>query len=171
VNNNQNRCKITLDGTDFPIREPSPFSPQWFSHKLNGPAARYEIGVSIQMGWIVWAYGPFPAGSFPDLKIARSRIVQFLGPREKVVADGGYRDGFQYFETPTGTRTIYEKMKSNARARHETVNSRIRRWRALTDIFRHDIVARHGPIFHAIINITQLQILFEEPLFQVEYSE
>jgi hypothetical protein len=41
----------------------------------------------------------------------------------------------------------------------------------LTDIFRRDIEARRGRIFHAIINITQLQILFEEPLFQVAYSE
>jgi hypothetical protein len=85
IQNDRNRCKIILDGTDFPIREPSPFSSQWFSHKLNGPGLRYEIGVSIQKGWIVWAYGPFPAGSYPDLKIAQSRIVQFLGQRERLL--------------------------------------------------------------------------------------
>jgi hypothetical protein len=77
----------------------------------------------------MWANGPFPA-----VKIARSRLVHFLGPREKIVADGGYRDGFHHLETPTGQPAIYEKMKLNAQARHETVNSRIRRWRALTDI-------------------------------------
>jgi hypothetical protein len=150
--------------------EPWPFNPQWYSHKLNGPAVWYEIGVSIQTGWIVWANGPFPAGH-SDLKIARSRVIHLLAPGEKIVADGGYRDGFNRFESPTGERTLYEKMKSNARARHETVNSRIRRWRALTDIFRHNVGTRHAQVFYAILNITQLQILFEEPLFQVEYYE
>jgi hypothetical protein len=137
---------------------------------LNGPAVRYEIGVSIQTGWIVWANGPFPAGH-SDSKIAKSLVYDLLLPREKMVVDGGYRDGFNHYESPTGQRTLYEKMKSNARARHETVNSRIRRWSALTDIFRHDVQARHAPVFYAILNITQLQILFEEPLFQVEYYE
>jgi hypothetical protein len=118
----------------------------------------------------VWANGPFPAGH-SDLKIARSRVVHLLAPGEKIVAAGGYRDGFNHFESPTGERTLYEKLKSNTRARHETVSHRIRRWRALTDIFRHDVSTRHAHVLFAILNITQLQILFEELLFQVEYYE
>jgi hypothetical protein len=118
----------------------------------------------------VWANGPFPAGH-SDSKIAKSRVYDLLEPGEKMVVDGGYRDSFFCYEGPTGQHMLYEKMKSNARARHETVNARIRRWRALTDIFRHDIETRHGHIFYAILNITQLQILFEEPLFLVEYYE
>jgi hypothetical protein len=161
---------MTLDGTDFPINEPWPFNTQWFSHKLNGPGLRYEIGVSIQTGWIVWANGPFPA-AWSDSKIAKSCVYHKLAPGEKMVVDGGYRDGFFRFEGPTGQLTLYKKMKSNARARHETVNSRIRRWRALTDIFRHNVGTRHAQVFYAILNITQLQILFEEPLFQVEYYQ
>jgi hypothetical protein len=95
-------------------------------------------------------------------------MVGILLPREKVIADKGYRDSFQHFETPTDERTLYEKRKSNIRARHETVNSRIRHWRALADTFQHDF-ERHCTVFHSILNITQLQILYEEPLFQVEY--
>jgi hypothetical protein len=122
------------------------------------------------MGWIVWANGPFPAGH-SDLKIARSRIIHLLAPGEKIVTAGRYRDGFNCFESPTGECTLCEKMKSNTRARHETVNSRIRRWRALTDIFRHYVSTRHAQVLYTILNITQLQILFEEPLFQVEYYQ
>jgi hypothetical protein len=29
---------------------PQPFSPNWCSHKLNGPAAQYELGVCIKTG-------------------------------------------------------------------------------------------------------------------------
>ena len=60
------RCKITVDGTDFRIQEPSPFDPKWYSHKFRGPGLRYEIGVCIKTGWIVWVNGPFPAGAWPD---------------------------------------------------------------------------------------------------------
>jgi hypothetical protein len=55
----------------------------------------------------MWAYGPFPAGDNPDLKISQSRIIKFLAPIEKIVADGSYRDGFHHFETPTGQQTIF----------------------------------------------------------------
>jgi hypothetical protein len=57
-----------------------------------------------------------------------------LATGKKMVVNGGYRDGFFRFEGPTGQHNLYEK-KSNARARHETVNSRICHWRALTNIF------------------------------------
>jgi len=41
-------CSISVDGTDFTITEPTPFSPIWFSHKTNGPAIRYEVALSVR---------------------------------------------------------------------------------------------------------------------------
>ena len=38
-------AKITIDGTDCEINEPSPFDRKWFSHKLRGAGLRYEIGI------------------------------------------------------------------------------------------------------------------------------
>ena len=95
-------CLVTLDGTDFKIQEPTPFDPRWYSHKHRGPGLRYEVGVCIQTGWIVWHHGPFPCGTWPDLQIARDRAVFMLDDDEKFLADGGYADGGQYFDTPNG---------------------------------------------------------------------
>ena len=47
-------CLVSVDGTDFRIPQQSPFSSAWFSHKFNGPGLRYEVGVSIIGGSIVW---------------------------------------------------------------------------------------------------------------------
>ena len=41
------RCLMTVDGTDYEIYQPALFSKHWYSHKFNGPAIKYEIGVSI----------------------------------------------------------------------------------------------------------------------------
>ena len=60
------RCKITVDGTDFCNQEPAPFNPKWYSHKFKGPGLHYKIGVCIKTRWLVWVNGPFPAGAWPD---------------------------------------------------------------------------------------------------------
>ena len=164
------RCKITVDGTDFRIQEPSPFDPKWYSHKFRGPGLRYEIGVCIKTGWIVWVNGPFPAGAWPDREIARSGINRQLENNECYVGDGGYYDGGQWAETPTGHNNAEQKMYALARARHETVNSRFKCFGCLSNIYRHPLY-RHGTMFHAIANITQLTIMVEQPLFQVNYDE
>jgi DDE superfamily endonuclease len=163
------QCKVTVDGTDCPIQEPSPFSPKWYSHKFKGPGLRYEVAVCIQTGWIVWVNGPYPCGSWPDLKIARHWLVHKLARGEKFLADGGYRDGGEFAETPTGLNTPDQRQKRLARARHETVNNRFKFFKVLTTPYRHD-VHTHGQCFTAIANLTQIAIQKGEPLFQVRYN-
>jgi hypothetical protein len=84
---------VSVDGTDYAIREPQPFHKKWFSHKMNGPGVRYEIAICIQTGVRVWTNGPYPCGSWPDLRIARYALVDAFDPGEYYIADGGYRDG------------------------------------------------------------------------------
>ena len=79
----------SFDGTDFRIREHSPFSTKWWSFKFNRPGLRHEIAKEAEYGNIVWVYGVFPCGEFLDLIIARKKCVQLLRPGEKVVADRG----------------------------------------------------------------------------------
>ena len=117
------QCKIMVDGTDFHIQEPALFNPKWYSHKFRGPGLRYEIGVCIKTGWIVWVNGPFPAGAWPDQEIAGSGINHHLENNECYVGDGGYYDRGQWAETPTGHNNAEQKMYVLARAHHETVNS------------------------------------------------
>ena len=95
--NLRNKCFVSVDGTDLAIQEPSrPVDPRWFSHKLKRAAVRYELAVGIGSGYIVWVNGPFPAGEYSDLTIARLGLVEFLNNNEYYIADGGYVDGNQY---------------------------------------------------------------------------
>jgi hypothetical protein len=36
MRDNGSKCHVSVDGTDFRIHEPSPFSPRWYSHKFKG---------------------------------------------------------------------------------------------------------------------------------------
>lgn len=155
-------CFTSLDGVDFKISEPSPFNPSFYSHKFKSAGLRYEIGLCLRTGEIIWAHGGYPCGDYPDLKIARDLFIQFLDESEKTVADKGYRDS-NYFILPNEQNNIRHK---KIMSRHETVNKRIRHFNILKNKFRHN-KQLHGKCFHAVVNITQLIIKNEDPLFSV----
>ena len=169
---NGSRCKITVDGTDFMIQEPRPFHRRWFSKKFKGPGVRYEVGISIQTGWIVWINGPYPCGEWPDLKIALlgGLVDMFVGD-ERAVADKGYRGYLQYFDVPWRHLDNPQQIrrKQLARARHETVNGRFKKWRALKAVWRHDLL-KHGMVFRAVANVEQYMIMLN-PTWQVDYND
>jgi hypothetical protein len=117
---------VTVDGTDFRIQEPTPFSTKWYSHKFGAAGLRYEVAVCIQTGDIVWIHGPFPCGAWPDIKIFRNRLKQALAHGEKVEADNGYRGERGTVRTADDyVSQVDKKAKQRARARHETVNRRL----------------------------------------------
>lgn len=69
---------------------------------------RYEIGLNIYNGNnIVWAFGGFPCGAYPDIKIARELYVNMVDPGEMTVADDGYRDG-NYFIYPQANLKLFQ---------------------------------------------------------------
>jgi len=171
LRDNGSICLVSVDGTDFPINEPMPFSPEWYSHKFKGAGLRYEIAICLQTGDIVWCNGPFPCGSFSDRKIARDEGMEYLMvPGEMYVADGGYRDGFIRAETPNGLNDADQWMKALARARQETVNQRFKNFGICRQRYRH-AVEKHGIVFGAVVNISQLIIEEESPLFQIQYND
>ena len=144
--------------------------------KFKGPGLRYEVGVCIQTSEIVWSNGPFPCGSWPDLRIARNEIIFLIDPEEKILADGGYADGGQFFETPTGINNADQRMKQLARARHETINRRLKQWNVLQRVFRHG-TEKHCNVFLAVLNITHMQMAVgsvdgeKRQTFQIEYKD
>ena len=165
---------VSVDGTDFEISEPSPFSPSWYSHKFKGPGVRYEVALSINGGDIVHTNGPFPCGSNPDITIFRRLLIYKLEEGEMVEADRGYRGEPTKVRIPVDYATEAEKReKSVVRSRHETVNARFKSFRVLSDRFRHHIsddnMMKHGLVFNAIVVITQLSISNGERLFPVQY--
>ena len=170
MRDNGSICKITLDGTDCRIYEPYPFDRKWYSHKFKGPGVRYEIGLCIQTGWIVWVNGPYPCGEYPDLKIARECVFDLLENNEKVLADGGYNDGGIHAETPNGLNNADQKMKKLARARHETVNARVKKFRSCSNVYRNKLDS-HYNTFMSVCIITQIAIQTDEPLFQIPYKD
>ena len=86
----QQICYAKIDGTDFRIYEPEVFSPDWYSHKFKGPGLRYEIGVALNTGDVVWINGPFRCGEWTDIKIFRDDLIKYLDENERVEADDGY---------------------------------------------------------------------------------
>ena len=150
-----------MDGVDFKITEPQPFSSQWWSHKFNGPALRYEISVSIHSGKFSSIYGPYPPGPFPDLNIFRENLKRKLRANEKAVADRGYRDNKCI--TPINLFGMNPQLHSLIRARHETLNGRLKNFKILHGVFRHSR-GKHRKVVMSCANILQFK-LEDEPLF------
>lgn len=139
-----------------------PFNKDYFSHKFKAAALRYEIGIALRTGHIVWKFGGYPAGAYPDLKIARELYVHQVMQGELTLADAGYKDA-DYFILPYQTNAKGHKF---IMSRHETVNKRIRQFKVLYNTFYHNI-EKHQKCFYAVTNITALVIKIEEPLFSI----
>ena len=95
---------------------------------------------------------------------------------EKILADGGYNDGNEFFDTPTGLNNDDQRMKSLARARHETINRRLKQWNVLSKVFRHG-PEKHCNCFLAVANVTHMIMAVsadgeeEAGKFQIEYKD
>lgn len=167
--NSTKTCKVTVDGTDCRIFEPKPFNSKWYSHKFKKAGLRYEVAVCIKTGDIVWINGPFPCGQWPDLKIFRRALKYLLGDGEMVEADLGYRGEPNFVRTPhTYVSRSDRRAKRNARARHETVNKRLKDFNCLALVFRHDRTF-HRSCFLAVAVITQLSFENGDKPWQIAY--
>ena len=156
---------MSVDGTDFPIREPIPFQPGYFSHKIHASALRYEVGVAVHSGFIVWVNGPYPAG-WTDINIFRDELKFELSPTEKIIADKGYQ-GENSIETP-GTGFELKISKQNTlRARHENVNRSIKIFKSIHDKSRNDS-KKHKLMFYSVAVIVQIGFLINGPQYEVQ---
>lgn len=100
------------------MREPAPFEKNFFSHKINTAGLRYEIGIVLRTGHIVWKFGGYPAGAYPDRRLARELYVHQVMPLELTLANKEYADD-TYFVRPQATNPVGHKF---IMSRHETVN-------------------------------------------------
>ena len=134
---------------------------------------RYEIGIDIVNGNMVWIEGPYAAGKYPDVNIFRLALAHWLDPFERVEADDGYiGEAPQKIKCPGCAANPTENlaMQNRVRSRHETLNGRLKNWEILKQVYRHDI-SEHGDVVRAIAVITQLGVENGEPLFEVDYSD
>lgn len=160
---------MSVDGTDFRIA--MDYDKSYYSYKFKKMALRYEVGVCIRTGDIVWWSGPYEPGVWNDLMIFNDCLAKQLEPDEVVEADMGYRGGaLTNVNCPPYEVPSRRSMTATARLRHETCNKRFKQWNALNVPFRHGIYA-HQSIFAAISCITQLAFESGEPLFPVDYND
>jgi hypothetical protein len=159
-----------VDGVDCPIQEPYPFNEGIFSKKLNGPGYKYEIGVCIKTGDIVWVNGPFIAGRHDVTIFAEDGLKNALADDEAVEVDSGYQ-GDDQLKNPSVSQSRKDRIeKSRVRARHEIVNSWLKKFSVLDDVFRHNSKEKHQICFEAVAVITQLRFKFHGGLYDVEYN-
>ena len=160
---------ITVDCTDCLIEEPSPFNSIYYSHKWNHPAYKYEIGISIRGGDIVWVNGPWPAG-VPDSKVFDLVLSKRLGKNEKAECDNGYGNLEKAVIPGNAKSYLHKKQKSQARGRHENFNGKFKVFNALDHRFRHNDEEEHFLMFHSIAILVQLSQEHGEKIYGVEVN-
>ena len=157
---------VAIDGVDFLIQEPIPFSSGWYSHKFKHAGLRYIIATSLFTGEITYVEGPFPCGHWSDVRIFRNNLKDHLLPGEMVVADRGYR-GDPSCITPYDAYDNHVKyLMGVARARHEGVNAMFKQFRILKDMYRHDL-RKHSWVFKAVSLLVQLRLIEGSRVYQI----
>ena len=169
---------MSVDGADFMIQEPWPCnrgaSSKWYSGKFDGPGLRYEVGVSILSGDIVWVNGPYLPGKCNDHTIFKDYgLLEHLEDGERVETDDGY-----IFLDPEFTKArsgifhpeVNKDVRNRVRARHETINRRMKVFNCLAQKFHHSDLGKHQDCFRAVAAIVQYALEHGEQIWQVNYN-
>ena len=169
-----NNCTMTVYGIDSRIPQKqkrvttkgNAFVSHWYAGKS---ALRYELGVDILSGNLVWIKGPYPTGKYTDIKIFNKVLRNFLEPGERVEADeGNSGHTADKIKCPGNDANPAENwaLQGRVRGRHKTLNGRLKNWGILSQVFRHNITM-HGDVFRVCAVVTQLTVENSEPLFEV----
>jgi hypothetical protein len=150
----------SVDGTHCRIREDhkNPNS-QLYSHKFKKPGFNYEVALDLVQSKIVWINGPFPAGQ-SDLHVFRKAdgLKSKIPNGKKVIADNGYQGERPIISAPNDHDNADVKaFKRRARARQESINSKLKQFRILEERFRH-CHGKHTFCFHAVAVIIQYEM-------------
>jgi hypothetical protein len=155
---------LSIDGTHCPINEPRPFSTTWSSHKFGGAAGvDYEIGLRVHESKVAWISGPYPAGT-NDLTVFKDNLMNLLPNGKRVIADDAYSSAVDYascrneFDPP---EIAY--FKERVMARHESFNSRLKKFKCFVQKWRHDL-SLHKIVFEAVCVTEQYQMEHGKPL-------
>ena len=164
-----NIIKMTVDGVQFlcDVHKGEGFTRRtMWAWKFKKPGVNCSIGLNIRTGDIVWVDGSHP-GPYHDLTMYRAGLKLYLEDGEMVSADKGYR-GDETVSTPWTQTEEEQEVSSLHRARHKTVNCRMKMFHSLDTAFRHGIV-KHGLVFRTVATLVQLAIEIDgERLFDVE---
>ena len=122
---------------------------------------RYEVGVSIFGGDIVWTNGPFRAGCTTESETIES-LKKTIDPDE--IVEQFSRLGLSCGKKPDSD--MAKMVPKKTRDRQKMVNDRLVSFKILQG-FRHDILS-HEKVFHAIVALVQLSIEKEIATFDLD---
>ena len=162
-----NDALVTIDGTDMKVQ--MHFDKRYFSHKFHSKGLRYEVGICILTGCIVWINGPFRCG-IPDIEIARQCLIRNLTLNEMAGIDNEYEGEDWHLRILHYRSKRGKQMKRIAGQHHETVTEHLKHLNMRSNTFRFPL-KRHSACFRAMAILTQLNIENGEPLFEVEYND
>jgi hypothetical protein len=156
--------KMALDATECPIERPLDWltQRQYYSGKKKRHTIKYEVGVHLSTGRIIWLVGGIP-GSVHDVKIAASNgIVDQILNGEWILADKGYTDSELPFLTPFKNPQTDEEVQWNsyinqARAIVENTYGRIKSFGCVKSIWRHDLEL-HPIAFKAVCILVNMDL-------------
>ena len=129
---------VSVDGVHFRIWEPRKFpSTKWYSKKYNKAGLSYEIALSLKRNKIVWVNGPFPAGENDKAIFNKPEgLGTKLKPGQLAIGDEGYRGAPEKVSTCNSLNSQNTKeIKHRSKARQETVNSRLKGFGVLNQVF------------------------------------
>lgn len=155
---------ISVDGVHCRITEPRHMpSSGWYSAKYNKAGLVYELGVAVYHDNVCWVNGPFPAGQ-NDLRVFRKDdgLMSKIPDNKRAIADEGYVGE----PTKTATRNEFDddnvkELKKRAKARHESVNGRLKAFGILNQTFRtpgKQRLQKHQAAFEACCVLVQMEL-------------
>lgn len=161
-----------LDATHVPIKRfcggmanRASYRMRFHSWKLRGMALSYQVVYNPWSSHICDVYGPFPASVHDSIAYRASGVGRRLREMgRKCMADGGYAGFEGELETPyarrrplTAEETQHNFHISTVRWQVETVFSRAKAFRALSEEWRHDI-GKHHLVFFFIVGVLQIDL-------------
>ena len=153
---------ISVDGTHYQINEPRDpnvrKNPKWYSHKFHLAGLNYEIAISLWDSKIVHASCWDPASTH-DKTVFRRDLLHKIPAGKRVIADKGYiaNDLSEILSIPNQFDSEQLKdFKARARARHETINDRLKKYNVMKHKFRH--------------GVKKAQMCFDACLVNVQYA-
>lgn len=163
-----------LDTTCCPVAVPTEGQRVYYCVKCKRHVLKYEVGVHLLSGEIVWVFGGFP-GTAPDIEIAQVQFTRHLIHGEQVFADKGYR-GCGAFLVPFGGRqdrlpphkAAWNHLHTQMHFEHiERVNRRLKIWQiwCLKTAWRHGL-AQHKLAFYVIAKVTNVELQFHPLNYQ-----
>jgi len=156
---------MTLDGIECPIHRPldNATQQQYYSGKKKQHTIKYEIGIQLTSGKIVWMAGGDP-GSVHDLEVSRAcGVIGKLLPGEMILADKAYigEDCFLHPFKPATTEEeqAFNSTISSIRETVEHTIGRIKLFQFTQHKWRHHLDL-HIIAFKVLCHVLNIELEF-----------